>query len=131
MTTGTGAIIYCSPDRHEWVWSGRSMVLSLYGQSKHRARSAYYNLTSHRCSIQIQSMIRTQYRPRTATNYCGDVFLCAWHPCVEDTRPRSFRLIVSQHCYFMIVGMMSKYRARSGYCYSTMTILATDTQFMI
>ena len=106
MTTGTGAIIYCSPDRHEWVWSGRSMVLSLYGQSKHRARSAYYNLTSHRCSTQIQSMIRTQYRPRTATNYCGDVFLCAWHPCVEDTRPRSFRLIVSQHCYFMIVGMM-------------------------
>jgi hypothetical protein len=49
-------------------------------------------------------MIRTRYRPRQATNYCGDVCLCAWHPCVKDTI--SFRWIVSQYCYFMIVGMM-------------------------
>ena len=38
----------------------------------------YYNHTSHRYSIQIQSMLLTQHG--TATNFYGDACLCAWHP---------------------------------------------------
>src|SRR6266478_8155786 len=52
-------------------------------------------------SIQNQSMLRTQHG--TATNYYGDACLCAWHPCGKDTI--SFRLIVSQHCCLMTVGI--------------------------
>ena len=53
-------------DCHERVWPGGPTVLSLYSQSKHGARSAHcyfaiaYNLTSHRYSIQIQSMIHVE-----------------------------------------------------------------------
>jgi hypothetical protein len=74
------------------------------------AIATYYNHTSHRYSIQIQSMLRTQHG--TATNYYSDACLCAWHPCGNDTI--SFRLIVSQHCCFITVGMMYTLRVATG-----------------
>ena len=46
----------------------------------------------------------------TATNY-----YCTWHPCGNDTT--SFRLIVSQHCCFMTVGMMYAPRVATGRSY--------------
>ena len=53
----------------------------------------------------------------TATNYYGNACLCSWHPCAKDTI--SFRWIVSQHCCFMIVGMMycRRLRDKSNLCW--------------